>query len=292
MDRSALSPPRPFSRERGTGGEGCVLLLADRLRHEERLLTQAFEAVGQTAVLISPDNQALDLAAPTAAGRVVVSRVPASLASATLSALLVDAGALVVNGPELTTLLADRIFALRRLRAAGLATVAATFATGEEGILAAIRRHGYPALLAPLDATASSALIHDRESAEAIVEHRVVLGGLPAALVRPAFIEQTIRHVIVAGDATFTAKRQGWPAETGTEWQPVDATATDRALADELRGVLGSGTYEVELLGGDEPLILEIGTLTTFREFHAAGYDVAGAIVRLTQAQRVAVGHA
>jgi glutathione synthase/RimK-type ligase-like ATP-grasp enzyme len=247
--------------------------------------------VGQTATLVSPDNQALDLDAPKASGRVVVSRVPASLASATLAALLADAGALVVNGPELTELLADRIFALRRLRAAGFATVAATYATGEEGILAATRRHGYPAVLSPLDATATSALLHDRESAEAIVEHRVVLGGLQAALVRPAFPERTIRRVIVAGDATFAATRHGWPAE-GAEWQPIDVTGADRELADKLRGVLGSGIYEVELLGGDESLILEIGALATFREFHAAGYDVAGAIVRLTQAQRVAVGHA
>ena len=266
-------------------------LLAERLRHEERLLMQAFEAVGQTATLISPENQALDLAVPTATGRVVVSRVPASLESATLAALLADAGALVVNGPELTALLADRVFALRRLRAAGLATVAATFATGEEGMLAAIRRHGYPSLLSPLDATASSALIHDRESAEAIVEHRVVLGGLQAALVRPAFPEHVVRRLIIAGDATFAATRQGWPAD-GAEWQPVDVTATDRALANKLRGVLGSETYEVELLAGDEPLILEISALSTFREFHAAGYDVAGAIVRLTQAQRVAVADA
>jgi [lysine-biosynthesis-protein LysW]--L-2-aminoadipate ligase len=213
------------------------------------------------------------------------------LASATLAALLADAGALVVNGPELTALLADRVFALRRLRAAGLATVAATFATGEEGILAAIRRHGYPAVLSPLDATASSALIHDRESAEAIVEHRVVLGGLQAALVYPAFPEREIRRVIVAGEATFAATRQGWPAD-GAEWRPVEVGAADRELADKLRGVLGSGTYEVELLDGDGPLILEVGALSTFREFHAAGYDVAGAIVRLTQAQRVAVGHA
>lgn len=276
----------------GNRTELDVQLLAERLRHEERLLTQAFAAVGQIAALVSPDNQALDLAAPKTAGRVVVARIPASLASATLAALLVDAGAVVVNGPELTALLADRVFALRRLRAAGLATVAGTFATGEEGMLAAIRRHGYPALLSPLDATASSALIHDRESAEAIVEHRVVLGGLQAALVRPAYPEHVMRRLIVVGDATFVATRRGWPAEDGAEWRPVEATASDRELADKLRGVLGSGTYEVELLDGDAPVILEIGALTTFREFHAAGYDVAGAIVRLTQAQRVAVGHA
>jgi [lysine-biosynthesis-protein LysW]--L-2-aminoadipate ligase len=269
-----------------------VQLLAERLRHEERLLIQAFAAAGQTATLASPENQALDLDAPAMDGRVVVSRVPASLASATLAALLVDAGALVVNGPELTALLADRVFALRRLRAVGLATVAATFATGEEGMLAAIRRHGYPALLAPLDATASGALIHDRESAEAIVEHRVVLGGLQAALVRPAFTEQAVRRLIVAGDATFAATRQGWPSEHGTEWQPAEVTTADRELADKLRGALGSGAYEVEVLDGDEPVLLEIGTLGTFREFHAVGYDVAGAIVRLTQAQRVAVGNA
>ena len=65
-------------RANGNGNGRSVAILTERLRHEERLLLQAFTNAGACAKLVSPDNLALSLHAPALADRLVVARVPAS----------------------------------------------------------------------------------------------------------------------------------------------------------------------------------------------------------------------
>lgn len=297
---------------------GRVLLLAERLRVEERLLIEAFADAGWHASLITPeeaatwatslaDRDGVLIGCSTANGHretghharfemngrneteqtIVISRLPAGRDAVALLSLLDDLGIPTINSRELTGLLASRDQLLRGLARRGLATLAATFAFGAEGVLAAADQAGYPAMLLPLNGDEPGVLVEDREAAEAVVEHRIVLGRQRAMLVRPELPHVPRRDVVIAGDDTFVATaRDGGDASTdsGQIWQPSEhLTPEDIELASRLRDTLGAGVYVAEVADNGKPLLLDIKPLNGFRTIHNAGLDVAGAFVRLVE---------
>lgn len=265
----------------GSTNQHDVLLLAERMRVEERLMMAAFSAAGHSASILTPSQVTLGIGTSSYAGRTVVVRLPAGRESTTLSLLLDDAGAAVVNGPDLTARLEDRARLLHWLSESGFTTLPATIGFSEESILDAASRIGFPVVLSPLDASLPSVIVHDLETAEAVVEHRAVLGGERALIVRQSVSSVELRRIIVAGEETFVARAIGdWPIRDETAWQPVDATARDVKLADRLRDALGVGVYHADCIAGDPATILKVRPLNGFRNFHDEGYDVAGAIVR------------
>lgn len=269
-----------------------ILLLAERLRVEERLLMAAFASAGHTARIVAPSAMGLTIGRQSLLGQTVISRLPASREWTTLALLLDDAGATVINEPAIATLLEDRARLLHWLSANGFETLPATVGFSEAQILAAADAVGFPAVLSALDSGLQSITIEDRETAEAVIEHRSVLGKERALIVRRAVTGATLRRVVVAGSATFAAQASGdWPIASDTAWRPVDVTAVDRQLADDLRARLGVGLYHADCVVDTLPIILKIRPLTSFRAFHDAGQDVAGAIVRHALSVGLGVAH-
>ncbi len=276
----------------GTAPQHDVLLLAERMRVEERLLMTAFSAAGHSASILKPSAVTLGIGTASYRRRTVIVRLPAGRESTTLSLLLDDAGAAVVNGPHLTARLEDRARLLHWLSESGFTTLPATVGFSEESILDAASRIGFPVVLSPLDAGQQSVIVHDLETAEAVIEHRAVLGGERALIVRQAVSSVELRRIIVAGEETFVARAIGdWPIRDETAWQPVDATAGDIRLADRLRGALGVGVYHADCIAGDPATILKVRPLNSFRNFHDEGYDIAGAIVRHVLTSGAGVAH-
>ena len=267
----------------GSDNEHDVLLLAERLRVEERLLIAAFSSAGRSARILVPGDVSHTIGGQSFAGLTVISRLPASIAGTTLALLLDDAGATVINDPALAARLEDRARLLHWLHVNGFETLPATVGFSEKQVLAAADDTGYPVVLSPLDAGQPSITIDDREVAEAVIEHRAVLGQERALVVRRAVRGATLRRIVVAGAATFVAQACGnWPIADGTAWQPVDVTAQDLQVADDLRARLGVGLYHADCVAGAQPCVLKVRPLTAFRAFHDAGQDVAGAIVQHT----------
>jgi [lysine-biosynthesis-protein LysW]--L-2-aminoadipate ligase len=260
-----------------------ILLLAERLRVEERLLMAAFSSADHSARIVTPAEMSLTIGRRSLAGKTVVSRLPASREGTTLALLLDDAGATVINNPSLAALLEDRARLLHWLSVNGFETLPATVGFSEEQILGAADAVGYPAVLSALDAGQPSITVQDREVAEAVIEHRAVLGKERALIVRRAVVGATLRRIVVAGDATFAAVASGnWPIADDTSWQPDAVTAEDLRLADDLRLKLGVGLYHADCVAGAPPTVLKVRPLSVFRAFHDAGHDVAGAIVQHT----------
>lgn len=257
-----------------------VLLLAERMRIEERLLIAGFTAAGRSARILTPSELGLKIGQRSLDGTTVICRLPAGREAATLALLLDDAGATVINQPSLAARLEDRARLLHWLDDTGFTTLPATIGFSEEQVLSAGDAIGYPIVLSPLDAGQESIVVYDRESAEAIIEHRAVLGGERALIVRPAVSNVELRRIIVAGDATFAARAVGdWPIKDETAWQPVAVESGDIQLADGLREVLGSGVYHADCIAGAPLTVLKVRPLASFRAFHDVGQDVAGAIV-------------
>lgn len=259
-----------------------VALLADRLRVEERLLTTAFASRGWEARLV----HAGDLALPLAPGQdpdgswqvpaVVVDRTLATPESAALSALLSAAGSAVVNRTATTRLLGDRLALLRHLVAGGIPIPRTVVAFSPEAALRAIDDIGYPVFLKSLtvDPVMPVALVEDRDAAEALIEHRSVLGNERAVLVqRAAGDPATVTRLVVVGEQLIAAARHA-DGELRlldvAEWQALAAAVAQR---------LGSGVYEIEVNQVDGcQTVLSAANLGEFRSLAERGVAVADAV--------------
>ncbi|WP_416236588.1 ATP-grasp domain-containing protein [Thermomicrobium sp. 4228-Ro] len=253
-----------------------VALLAERLRVEERLLQQAFAAVGWEAQLCDPNDLAIPLqetAEPLPS--VSLDRERATSESTALAALLAARGGTVVNRPATTRLLADRLAFLRHLIVAGIPTPPTVVAFGEAATLRAIASLGYPVYLKSLvvDPTMPVAYVEDPDAAEALVEHRRVLGDERAVLVQKAVAEpEALRRLVVVGTELLAVIRG-----RGGE-QPLVLEDRDRwqTLAMALVSRLGSGVYAVDAVDTERgPIVVSAENLVHFRELAEHGLPVA-----------------
>jgi len=252
-----------------------VALLAERLRVEERLLQQAFAAVGWEAQLRDPNElaiplteEAIDLPA------VALDRERATSEATALAALLAARGPVVVNRPATTRLLADRLAFLRHLVLAQIPTPPTLVAFGEAATFRAIEALGYPVYLKPLvvDLRMPIAYVEDPDAAEALVEHRRVLGDERAVLVQKAVAEpEAVRRLVIVGNELVAVVRG-----RGEEPLALEDLAPWRAVASALIGRLGSGVYTVDAVMTPSGMVVTSAeNLQAFRDLAELGVPVA-----------------
>lgn len=268
-----------------------VGLLHSRLRVEERRLGEALAARGATAVPLPEAEVAFDLHGQGYAGLdLVVERCQDyTLAQSALRALE-HLGVPTVNRPATVDICGNKLLMNAALIRAGLPTPRVEVALAPEAALAAVERLGYPAVLKPLtgDDAQLLALIEDREAAEAVVEHKAMLGTdrhhvyyLQEYVAKPG---RDIR-VLVVGDAPLAAEYR-----TSDHWittrdrrarhEPCPLTPERADLAARAARAVGGGVLEVDLFESERGLTInEVGGIAHFRSFETqGGVDVAGAI--------------
>lgn len=285
QDSHSQFPPLPLG-EGGWGGE--VALLAPRLRVEERQLIAAFGTRGYEAKLLKLDDVAVSLGGDyQGLPELVIDRGVATTDRA-LFAALVAPGSLVVNRTATTRLLADRLAFARHMLIAGLPVPETAVGFGEASTLRALQQIGYPAALVGVhvDTALPDATIHDEDAAEAIVEHRSMLGHETMVLVQRLVSGRHLRVAVVGaeiiGAETLEAGQRGT-----TRYEQVTslAPAVER-IAGRVISRLGSGVYEIRFTEGDGgPVVTGAGNLVDFRSLNEAGVDVAGKIADFALAQ-------
>ena len=266
-----------------------ITLLADRLRVEERLLIAAFAARGHVARLVAPATLRVPLASPAGwAPPLVVDRGVATVERAALAALLAAGGAIVINRAATARLLADRLALARHLLVAGIAVPATVVTFDAEATLVAIDELGYPVTLQSLvvDPARPDALVTDRDAAEALVEHRAVLGGERATIVQRALPTPGHTALVVVAGSTIVTVAKRLPVE-GARIEPYDdAPNALRELGERVIARLGGGVYAIDVVeGAGEPVAIGASALVNFRALQAAGVDVAGAIADFALAE-------
>jgi [lysine-biosynthesis-protein LysW]---L-2-aminoadipate ligase len=277
-----------------------VAFLAERLRVEERQLADSFKSRGLCSELIKPASLSINLNESTQqVADLILDRGVTTKDTAALSALLATNGAMVVNRPATSRLMADRLALMRHLVIAGLPVPQSRVCFGEESALKAIEEIGYPAVIKTLDVDPAfpSAFVDDRDSAEAIVEHRIVLGHDHTALIQsfqPSVHDRSLRAVVIGSQpVSYDARpHDGWRPNTGESYVPVEGVNEDvEELVSAVISRAGTGVYAVLMIETETgPVVTGIENLVTFRHLVDLDVDAAEMIAQFAISQH-AVAH-
>lgn len=194
--------------------------------------------------------------------------------------LLERAGIRTINAYDVARRCADKVSISKLLRKHHIPTPDVLVAFTPESALTAIERLGYPVILKPAVGTWGKLLakINDRESAEAILEHKDSLGSYYHSIFYiQRFIPKPGRDIqaIVVGDevicAVYRAGRH-WitHSDRGAKVESCPVTAELRALCLQAARAVGGGVLAIDLMESSEGLVVhEVNSIGEFRDLLA-----------------------
>jgi [lysine-biosynthesis-protein LysW]--L-2-aminoadipate ligase len=196
-----------------------------------------------------------------------------------------------VNTAAVAEACGDKIATANALSAAGVAQPRTTIAFTPDSALEAIETLGYPVVLKPVVGSWGRLLakINDRDAAEAILEHKAVLGSYQHSIFYfQEFIEKPGRdiRVLMVGDKTITAiyrKSPHWITNTarGGEGEICPITPELEEICVNASSAVGGGILAVDIIEHPDKGYL-VNEINHTLEFHTAqptsGVDIAGVI--------------
>ena len=268
-------------------------ILINRVRVEEKLLLQAFEKRGLTVDFIDNREVVLDLNHNTwNQYDVVVDRcVSQSQALYTLR-ILNDWGVRTVNTYRVVRICNNKLETSSALVSQGLPIPRCKIAFDPETALRAMEEMGFPVILKPIVGSWGRLLakINDREAAEAVLEHKAVLGNYEHSIFyiqeyidKP---ERDIRSFVVGRDNVAAIYRYSghWITNTarGGKAENCPITPQIRELSLAAAGAVGGGVVAVDLLETRDGRLLvnEVNHNMEFRNsIDTTGVDIPGRVV-------------
>jgi hypothetical protein len=261
-----------------------VGVLCARARIEENALMAALADAGIVSALFPPSDEPLPVGptSPTPTGRpfpvpqIVVDRHPTRQIA---RAVLATCDALEV--PALCAGIAavgDRLDVASALAAHGLPRPMTALCTSEDAALEAVAAMALPATLLPLDLKSKPIALLDRDAAEAVLEHRAVLGGVAGSLgliqSGSPDAEHLVKVVVVDGAATAIEAVAG----TAVPDQSL-------RLAEEAARALNADLVAIIIaLGPGDPVVWDARPVPNFRDaMPVAGLTVAQAIAQAVE---------
>jgi [lysine-biosynthesis-protein LysW]---L-2-aminoadipate ligase len=236
-----------------------VAVLTSRIRVEEKLLLTALEACGAEVTVV---NDA-DLVLPIAVGPVGPPAdvwLERSLSAARgLYALRVleQAGLPTVNSYRTASICVDKLLTTAALSEAGVPQPRTVLAFTAESALEAIEAMGYPVVLKPVVGSWGRLLarINDRDAAEAVLEHKEVLGSYQHGIFYiQEFVAKPGRDIraFVVGDETIGAiyrTSEHWITNTARGGQASNCPVTPEIdeLCQRSARAVGGGVLALDL---------------------------------------------
>jgi [lysine-biosynthesis-protein LysW]---L-2-aminoadipate ligase len=276
-----------------------LAILLSQVRLEEKLIFAAVEAAGIELIKVFDKDLVLDLERPVfpEVDLVLDRGLVHSRAEYTLR-FLQSLGIPTVNSYSATITCDNKFLTSVRLREAGVPSLRTLIAYTPASALEAIETLGYPAVLKP---TAGSwgrllAKINDREAAEAVLEHKEVLGSYHHSIF---YIQEyvpkrggDIRAFVVGGRVIGASYRSSphWITNVarGASTSPAPVTPEMEEIALNAADAVGGEILGVDLVETDDGLkVIEINTGAEFKGLiEATGVDVPVAIAQFLK-QRV-----
>src|SRR5690606_26580680 len=203
------------------------------------LLFEAFEALGAPATRLDEREIAARVGDFHPDVDILLERSVSTSAGLVALQLFEAAGIPTINNYATSSLCADKIRTSLALAQAGVAQPVTEVAFSPEAALEAIERIGYPVVMKPATGSWGRLLarINDRDAAEAILEHKEVLGGVGHHIF---YIQEYIRkpgrdiRAFVIGTEVICAiyrHSPHWITNTARGGQAANCPVTDE-LAD------------------------------------------------------------
>jgi [lysine-biosynthesis-protein LysW]---L-2-aminoadipate ligase len=271
-----------------------VAVLISRIRVEEKLLLAALEAAG-AAVRIVNDGElvfALGDGNSVLDADVVLERSVSTARGLYALRLFEHAGLPTVNSYYTASTCADKVLTTAALDEAGIAQPRARVAFTPESALAAIEELGYPAVIKPVVGSWGRLLarINDRDAAEAVLEHKEVLGSYQHSIVYiQEFIAKPGRDIraFVIGDETVGAiyrHSDHWITNTARGGQASKCPVTPEIddLCRRAAQAVGGGVLAIDLLEDPDRgfLVNEVNHTMEFRNsIEPTGVDIPARVV-------------
>ncbi len=270
-----------------------VGLLHSLIRKEEKLLIEEFQVRGVDLVMIDDRKLISDLnSAPDV--DVVLERSINHSRSMYGLRLLEAAGVYCINAADVAKICGDKILTSVALKEAGVNQPPVRVAFTEESALDAIEELGYPVVLKPAVGSWGRLLskVNDRESAEAILEHKALLGSYHHSIFYiQKFVEKKgrdIRSFVVGNECIAAIYRSSdhWitntargASATGCE---VSTQVADISLA--AADAVGGGILAVDLFETDGDLsVNEVNYTMEFRNsIETTGVNIPARVVDFT----------
>ncbi|HEX6291224.1 MAG TPA: lysine biosynthesis protein LysX [Herpetosiphonaceae bacterium] len=269
-----------------------LAVIASRIRMEEKLIFAAlarhgipYDQLDERSLVMALEDTAVPYAA-------VINRSISNTRSLYATRLFEARGIPVVNRSQVIETCGDKILTSLALLQAGVPTPRTTVALTPEAALTAIDHFGYPAVLKPVTGSWGRLLakVNDREAAEAILEHKEMLGSPAHSVI---YIQEYIAkpgrdiRVNVIGDRVVNAIyrcSEHWITNTarGAVAQPCELTPDLVELSLRAAQAVGGGVLAVDLLERPDGslIVTEINhTMEFYRTVTATGVDVAEALV-------------
>jgi [lysine-biosynthesis-protein LysW]--L-2-aminoadipate ligase len=271
-----------------------VGVLCSRIRVEEKLLFQAmrdreieFEKIDDREVVFNLNTELL----PVHRYDIILER--SINHSRALYALQIfnDRGIKTINSADVARICGDKFLTTQALVKDKVPTPRTALAFTPESALEAIEELGYPVVLKPCVGSWGRlvAKINDRQAAEAILEHKQILGSYhhsiyyiqeyidkPGRDIRSFVVgDETIAAIYRTSDHWITNTAQGGKASNCPVTPEVDAISRAAAQA------VGGGMLAIDLLESpDGFLVCEVNYTMEFRNsIHTTGVDIPAKMI-------------
>jgi len=267
-----------------------VGMLCSRIRVEEKLLRDSLVRRGIEVEIVDDRELTLTLTQPVRRWDAVLERSISQTRGLAITRVLESWGVPTVNRHAVAATCASKLDTSAALEAAGVPTPATAIAFSPEAALRAAEDLGYPVVLKPVTGSWGRLLakINDRDAAEALFEHKALLGGPEhSVFYLQRHIDKPGRDIraFVVGDEVICAiyrESEHWVTNTArgarTRDCPVDATL--RRLALSAAAAVGGGVLAIDLLEDrDRLLVSEVNATMEFKNsIDVTGVDIPGCV--------------
>lgn len=265
-------------------------MLCSRIRVEEKLLRDALAHRGLDVEIVDDRELTLTLAQPVRRWDAVLERSISQTRGLAVTRVLESWGIPTINRLAVAATCASKLDTSAALVAAGVPTPATALAFTPEAALRAAEDLGYPVVLKPVTGSWGRLLakINDRDAAEALFEHKALLGGpehsvfyLQRHVDKPG---RDIRSFVVGDEVICAIYRESehWVTNTArgatTRDCPVDRTL--RRLSLDAAAAVGGGVLAIDLLEDRDSLVVsEVNATMEFKNsIDVTGVDIPGLV--------------
>jgi [lysine-biosynthesis-protein LysW]--L-2-aminoadipate ligase len=262
-----------------------------RVRVEEKLLLAELDRHDVEVVKLDDRTLTLDLEQPSVQCDVVMERSINHLRALYALRIFNNWGVPTVNTYEVANTCGDKLLTSAALVGAGVPTPRTIIAFTPESALEAIEELGYPVVMKPAVGSWGRLLsrINDRDAAEAILEHKVILGSFHhSAFYIQEYVNKPgrdIRSFVVGGETICAIYRDSphWITNTARGGVATNCPVTPEVneLSLAAANAVGGGVVAVDLLESDRGLLVnEVNYTMEFRNsIDTTGVNIPAKIV-------------